>query len=226
MPQRPFKGHPKAFSQAAPKSCHAACRAPSCAAPKGSQAAPKGSQAKKPRSQETKKVLRQQAWEATKTKKPRSQKAPKIISKGMFDGFSNDFRTKANFNDWPQNFNDSALFFNDCFFPFFGQKPCVFTVKSRISMIIFTFFFNDYFNDYFLLFLGFRGRNFNFFQNIDAFFKKRWSSARSGHEGISGAVVRALGALICARGAWAEAFCSWTSMRLWHVDCQMPFKDL
>ena len=70
-------------------------------------------------------------------------------------------------------------------------------------MIIFTFFFNDYFNDYFLLFLGFWGRNFNFFQNIDAFFKKRWSSARSGHEGISGAVVRALGALRCARGAWA-----------------------
>ena len=218
MPQRPFKGHPKAFSQAATKNCQAACRAPSWAAPQRFSGSPQGfpgQKAKKPRNQEGSQAA---SLGSQKTKKPRSQNAPKRISKGMFDGFSNDFWTKANFNDWPQNFNDSALFFNDCFSPFFGQKPCVFTVKSRISMIIFTFFFNDYFNDYFLLFLGFRGRNFNFFQNIDAFFKKRWSSARSGHEGISGAVVRALGALRCARGAWAG--------RLWHMDWQRPFKDL
>ena len=170
----------------------------------------------RPKSQEAKKPRRFSGSKPGKPQKPRSQEAkklPKSFPKGCSMDFQTIFERKRISMIDPKISMIQHCFSMIVFFHFLVKNP-VFTVKSRISMIIFTFFFNDYFNDYFLLFLGFRGRNFNFFQNIDAFFKKRWSSARSGHEGISGAVVRALGALRCARGAWAEAFCSWTSRRL------------
>ena len=163
MPQRPFKGHPKAFSQAATKNCQAACRAPSWAAPQRFSGSPQGfpgQKAKKPRNQEGSQAASLGSHKNQEAKKPKSsQNHFQRDVRWIFKRFLNE----SEFQWLTPKFQWFSPVFQWLFLYIFWSKTLCFYSKIENFNDYFYFFFQWLFQWLFSAFFWFLGSEFHFF---------------------------------------------------------------